>query len=260
MTSMLVLQVLSVIPVIVCFEINAYVKTECHYENYGPVFSGFYAFCRFTLLLMFIGRLYFTFNDTVFKIQKWVFVGIIVIDVLLITVFIAGTIIFAINYHQTNHVNDNNEDTDHNHGNEEEEHEHDPSVIAMAFVYYIIDVIINIVVLGMFVKRIRNVLSNLDQKMTKMETLIQKYTFLMIIAVLSTVIFVLISGVFHLTLNSDYEVSLVVYICLSMDSIINCSCVYYSMGYTKDVYNKYFKKFEIMCLNCFRSKKTTIQS
>mmetsp|Transcript_36985 Transcript_36985/g.45701 ORF Transcript_36985/g.45701 Transcript_36985/m.45701 type:complete len:111 (+) Transcript_36985:2-334(+) len=96
--------------------------------------------------------------------------------------------------------------------------------------------------------------------MIKLETLTHKYTFLMIIAVTSTIVLVSILGVLHLTLKDHYELLLIGYICLSIDSIVNCNCVYYSMGYTNQTYNKICKKYEISCLNCFRLKGITFSN
>ena len=259
MSILLVLQIVSCIPVITCFE-----NIECHYEYLSPIFSSCYAFCRFMLLLIFVGRLYFTFNDTVFSIKKWLFISIIVVDLLVITGFIVGSYLFADHLHDTYHTHDES-DHDHDHhghghdGHEEETQNHGNAAgpIYLTFSYYLIDIIIAVIVLFMFVKRIRTILSNVDKSMTKLETLTQKYIFLMMLAVSSTFILVLILGILQWTVKDEFTRLLFVYICLSIDSIINCNCVYYSMGYTNQTYNKYCKGLEIGCLNCFRLKDNT---
>jgi len=118
-------------------------------------------------------------------------------------------------------------------------------VLALAGMYGVIDIITNIIMVRMFVTRLKQLKSHsiIDDSNQVYTSLIKKHILLSIITILSTFIVVVISAVIY-KVDIGSDTAIIWRIGYAIDAAINMICVYLSMGFTKNKYKKYCRSFE----------------
>ena len=192
-----------------------------------------YALSRLSLAYFFILRLYHVFNSSAFKVELWKCIVMGVIE------FIA-TVLYLIPNNAANFMDYSN-----------------PKIYLMWYlttifqaVYSIIDIAVNIAILGMFAKRLNWLSRNTTNNDKLFKKIIHKFMFLLVISATTTIIMHPGQALYYVELkhyNSPLEFLFMPFICL--DSVINCYCVYYSMGFITLKYDKYCLKCEQRCLS-----------
>ena len=118
-------------------------------------------------------------------------------------------------------------------------------VLSLASMYAVIDIITNVLMVRMFVTRLKQLKSHtmIDDSNQVYTSLIKKHVLLSIITILSTFIVVGISLAIY-KVNIGSNTAIIWRIVYAIDGVINMICAYLSMGFTKNKYKKFCRSFE----------------
>ena len=180
---------------------------------------------RYGMVLLFIGRLYYSFDESFLQISFRIFILIITYDgiVVLCFIIIANMPQDFSFYAQLNFIS--------------------------GATYMISDVIVNTIMLIMFVKRLKILKGNtvIDEQYALYTELIRKYTYLVFMTIASTLICFGLVGTSFMTVFGTDMFPMMVGMSFNIDAIINIMCAYLSMGFSKEYYKKYCIKPERIC-------------
>lgn len=225
---------------VVLFHILNYIFTGFDWPFVYIVYSVFYGFGRFLILLFFVGRLYYVFMGTQYALTKNRFILFIIINVLNYFYFVGmgAHLLYEIVLGKNNPIKQ----------------------IGLGILYMSIDMISYIYVVRLFTKNIKSLMKNLQtmnknkQKDSNNELclLSNKYLFLTKIAILSTIIVIMMASIIELVSNQIYGFRSYWYFyypVFHLDSLINFLCIQYTLGYKFKDYKKYCLKYELF-FNC----------
>ena len=206
-----------------------YLVSGVDYEMYMSYGDIFWVLGRFSMTLLFGGRLYYTFYNSALKVKKSTYHCIIAFAVLALIMYLSSSITIKF---------------------------YDDPFLSSILTYFsvshvLIDLVLNITIAVMFVKKLK-ILSNNSMKEDQQiifRPLINKFSYLILIAIYSTVIATLLGGLF-IFMSFPIPSIFMTYPGVGLDCIINSYVLYYSMGFTLTKYNNNCIKYEKCCLRC----------
>jgi len=204
-----------------------YLLTEKVYEQYMNYGDIFWVLGRFSMTWLFVGRLYYTFNGTALTMKKWKYYSVIIFGALGLIMYISSSILSKINNGPSKSI----------------------ILVIFGVLYIIIDLIINVSIAVVFVKKLQILCNNSvkQDKQCMFKPLMNKFLYLILIAIYSTIIATVLGGLF-IFIAFPIPSFFMVYPGVGLDCIINSYVLYYSMGFTKTKYNKQCIRFEKFCL------------
>ena len=186
-------------------------------ELLAGLFWVFYCCGHSGMVLLFIGRLYYSFVDSYLQISLKKFLILIAFYGFGITSYFITIFVYL------------------GFGSIE--------ILFFGGIYGIIDIILNITMIIMFVKRIKllNMHTVIQENKEIYSHLIKKYTLLAWITTISTFSIIITAPIWNFV-GWEY-----LRVMAALDGCINIICAYLSMGFTRLEYTKYCQKCEIFC-------------
>ena len=186
----------------------------------------FYLFGRYGMILLFIGRLYYGFIGSIAEISLKQFLVLIIFYGVVVVSFV--TLYCLAKYYSDNLGF---------------------ALVIAIIIYGLSDILINIIMLTMFVKRLKYFKNNsvIDEQHKLYNTLIRKYTYLSFITVLSTLVSFILIAPFAKNaegISINYQITTMIF---GLDAVINMFCAYLTMVFAKNKYIKYCMVMESFC-------------
>ena len=206
-------------------------------NSYWEYFIGdvLYVFGRMCLVILFVSRLYHSFRNIVLSISKIQFAIIIIIESIGVILYITSATLTRIHDLESKPVIAN--------------------IVTIApILHMLLDISMNVVILKLFLNRLKELAKNTAKYSHNTKDielygkLINKFTYLALIAIISTILSVILGGIVYV-LYIGTENVFITYPILGIDSIINAYSVYYSMAYVTHKYNKNCLSIESKFLN-----------
>ena len=195
------------------------------------MFYLFWIIGRSGMVILFIGRLYYTFEGSIAQISRNTFILILTAEIIAVIMFIGCLTLTQLHIIGV------------------------PSLFgimaASLFLYTLIDSIVNISVVVMFIKLLKvfkhhTVLAIQNKMYTR---LMKKYALLSFITVSTTVISITLYLAAPLVIDESalFRYAYISWFMAGFDGFINVICGWLSMGFSKEKYNKYCTQCEYIC-------------